>query len=92
MAQVRLCYYLRSKALREGKTPTWDCDEMKEGTNFRRLPERLSSSGRRWRQIRSQDSSRRQRRRQRVSSSRRKVHFGPHGGRYRIYRGQKVYI
>ena len=38
-AQRRKCYWLYNKAIKEGRSPSWDCKEWEEHTVNKNLPE-----------------------------------------------------
>lgn len=87
-AQRRACYAKRGVALRQGKKPKWNCEKYgKRHTKSQsKMTTRSKSSGK---IVRLSDVRRKIKHRARGTGQ---VYVGPRGGRYVIYKKQKVYI
>ena len=86
-AQMRACYAKRSRALSLGQIPTWDCKEFGKGhvvvPKIHKSPAHKSPA-RKSKVLKSKV------RKSKVRKS--PVHQGPRGGKYVMYKGDKVYL
>lgn len=78
-AQARACWAQYNRAIRAGKTPSWDCQKWADETDYSRLPEDTPKSARSPKAPRGAPTS--------------PVMTGPRGGQYFVTAaGRKVYV
>lgn len=81
-AQKRACFAQYSRDVKNGRIPAWDCYEWSKRSI------KKSKGKRSKRSIKKRSRKLSPKRSKRV----RKVHTGPNGGKYVIFRGRKVYV
>lgn len=91
LAQQRKCWAQYHRDIKAGRIPSWDCRKWSAETKGKKLPDRKLSSKKQ-----SYKASSRKTSLFKLSPKKdmrkRKLHIGPRGGKYVIFRGKKVYV
>ena len=93
--QRKYCWVKYNQDIRNGKKPSWDCNEWEKNTpkNIKRSLRKSTNKSKSFSNSRLTDMTKYSRTKMRsLISKKRKIYTGTRGGKYVIVKGKKIYV
>jgi len=91
-AQRKYCWVKYNQDIRDGKTPSWDCDKWEnESKRSKRSKSKSKRRSKRSPRLTKMSKKARTSMRRKVSRTR-KIYTGNRGGKYVLVKGKKIYV